>query len=161
MNVKEVAEFYAKCMGARPWLKPLGATELQVWAVMLQDVPARESDFIVQEILGISEHSDEYRFFEAKTVLVAWENIKSERRKILDAIHSIDRYVKIEDDPGVLAEKLAKRERLKRLLPRHVVEYAGVEQVQLNPPPKYPRSEVPVAPPESVRRALGFVGRPV
>ena len=143
MNEQEVATFYAQCMAVRPWLKPLGPNELKGWWFILADVPAEESLHIIREIFGDSPRAetDEYKFFEARTVLNAWKTIQLERKKIVDRVHSVDRYLLIEDFEQVVREKLAERERLLSLLPSHVVEREGIGQRQLSPPPKYPRGD--------------------
>lgn len=137
MNLQETTAFYAQCMAVRQWLKPLSEHELKAWAFLLEEVPAREGLHLIKEMMGNSPRSDEYRFFEPQTVLKAWEAVKEYRRGIIDRVHSIDRYLRIESDPQVIEEKQQRRAELIAKLPAHVVEYAGIGQQQLNPPPKY------------------------
>lgn len=141
MTPEEVAGFYALAIGYDSRLKPLSIENVKIWAHELKTIPFNES----QEILAHIYAGPVLIALQPGHVTEAWEQVKAGRRRIIDRINSIDRYLAYtkEDDPGVLAEKLQARARYVEQLPKHVVTYANLAEPQLNPPPKYPRQEQP------------------
>lgn len=148
MKPDEVAIFYLAVMDMDSRNRELSKMGAKLWAQILKDVPFRESEAILLELYSVHRMS----VLQPGDVVEAWEAVKAERRKVVERIHSIDRYMLIEDDPGVIAEKEALREELVAQLPAHVVDYANVRNRQLEPPPKYPKKE-------RVAQALEFGSR--
>lgn len=137
MKPDEVATFYLAVMDMDSRNRELSKMGAKLWAQILKDVPFRESEALLLELYSTHRMS----VLQPGDVVEAWDAIKSERRRLVERINSIDRYMLIEDDPTVIAEKEALREELVAQLPVHVVEYANVGQRQLEPPPKYPKKE--------------------
>lgn len=137
MNGDEVTAFYARCMAIRQWLKPLSQVELQAWAWLLEPVPAREEPFLLKELFGTP--GKDYRFFEPKTVLEAWEAIKAERRRLVGIVHSADRQLAGDPPPEIAEELRSRRQRALAQLPQHVIDHAGFELEGYRPPPPVSR----------------------
>lgn len=162
MTLETFLRFYSRCMGLRSWLKPLDQYQQEAWLMMLAEIPDIEEPFLIRELFRPHPGEEEkYKWVDVTLVLTVWEDLKRERNKALAAIRHKDRLlVSCVDDPAeVVNARLAERARLVAGLPEHVIVSAGV-----GAPPVGVRDvveRVPVAPPESVRRALGFVGRPV
>lgn len=138
MKPQDVAKFYAIALSYDSRLAPLTLESTKVWAEHLKTVPFTDALTIMKRIYErpVLIH------LQPGHVSEVWEEIKTERKAIIEKIHGIDRYLAAtqETDPGVLEEKLEARERYLTQLPDHVIEFAGIRQQQLNPPPKYPRA---------------------
>lgn len=139
MTPEQAAAFHAAATGCDSRLQPLTPISAKIWAHHLRDIPARETEHILTHIYS----TPQMVLLQPGHVTEAWEQVKAERRRVIERINSIDRYLAAtgETDPGVLAEKLEARARYVAELPAHVVAYANVAERQLNPPPKYPREE--------------------
>lgn len=136
MNPTESASFYAMAQQMDQRMdRELSEQGAVLWAEILKPVPFREAKDILVRLYSSRQNS----ILQPGTVLEVWEGIRVERRKIVEQVHSIDRYLTIESDPHVIEEKQQRRAELIEKLPAHVVEYAGIGQQQLNPPPKYKR----------------------
>lgn len=135
MNPAEASAFHAAAVGCDSRLQPLTPISAKIWAHQLANIPANETPHILNHIYA----TPQLVVLQPGHVVEAWEAIKAERRRTVERIHSIDRYLAAtsEDDPEVLEEKLKARAQYVAQLPAHVVEYAGVAQRQLAPPPKY------------------------
>lgn len=137
MTPEQASAFHAAATGCDSRLQPLTPISARIWAHQLKDIPYRETEHILTHIYA----APQMVMLQPGHVVEAWEAVKADRRRVIDRVNSIDRYLAAtgETDPGVLEEKLVARAEYLAQLPEHVVEYAGIAQRQLAPPPKYPR----------------------
>lgn len=172
MEAVEVHKLYGLAMGCDSRLEsPLTNEQAEIWAFILADVPYVEAADILRRLYSSHQTS----VLQPGDVKEAWESVKADREKTIDAIRRTDRYMSswgCEDPEEIrerkwdyrqsLVESLPDRVRAELMLPdRKAIEAKSdtfMRQMGLEPRVESARSERK-PPPETIRDAVGRIGR--